>query len=68
MKLPKFLGGNDRELAATKYQGRESATASAARQRRASHRRTGATRAAREGQAWEDNDRQREKNRGRSRR
>lgn len=61
------LFGNDHERAA-RYEGRESATASAARQRRASHRRTGALQAARQGQAWEDADRQREKNRGRFRR
>lgn len=59
MKLPKFLGGNDRELAATKYAGRESASDRAARKeaeasarRRRSHHKSGADRAARKGQAW----------------
>lgn len=49
-----FGGGNDRELAETKYAGRESASASAARSRRNGHKRSGATKAARAGQAWED--------------
>lgn len=62
-----LFGGNDRELAATRYEGRESATAKASRQRRASHRNSGATQAAREGQAWEDADRQRDRSRGRRR-
>ncbi|HEX9755733.1 MAG TPA: hypothetical protein VGA42_08490 [Gemmatimonadales bacterium] len=52
--------GNDHQLAAD-------LNANASRQRRASHRNGGATRAARQGQAWEDADRQREKNRGRRR-
>ena len=52
--------GNDHQLAAD-------LNANTSRQRRASHHRTGATQAARQGQAWEDNDRQREKNRGRRR-
>jgi hypothetical protein len=65
--LSNLFGGNDHERAATKYAGRESATESASRQRRTSHRNNGATRAARQGQAWEDADRQREKNRGRRR-
>lgn len=55
-----FGGGNDRELAETKYAGRESASQSAARSRRQGHRNGGATRAARAGQAWEDADRDRE--------
>lgn len=62
------LFGNDHERAATRYAGRESATDRAARTRRAGHRNGGALRAARQGQAWEDGDRQREKNRGRFRR
>jgi hypothetical protein len=65
VRLPKFLGGgNDHERAATRYPGRESATASASRQRRRSHRNNGATRAARQGQAWEDTDRQRDRHGG----
>lgn len=55
--------GNDHQLAAEQYPGRESATARAARKqrerderaakaRRVSHHRTGATRAARAGQKW----------------
>ena len=55
-----FGGGNDRQLAATRYAGRESASDSAARSRRAGHRNSGAKRAARAGQAWEDADRDRE--------
>ena len=55
-----FGGGNDRQLAATKYAGRESASDSAARGRRAGHRNGGAKRAARAGQAWEAADRDRE--------
>lgn len=51
--------GNDHQLAAD---------LNASRQRSASHRNSGATQAARQGQAWEDADRQREKNRGRRRR
>lgn len=50
------LLGNDHERAAQRPD-RESATASAARQRRRSHRNAGALRAARQGQAWEDADR-----------
>ncbi|MEU6279753.1 hypothetical protein [Streptomyces sp. NPDC047028] len=52
-----FSSGRDRHLAASKYAGRESASDQAARQRRASHRRSGARDAARAGQAWEDRDR-----------
>lgn len=58
--LGDLFGGNDRQLAETKYAGRESASDSAARSRRTSHRNGGATRAARAGQAWEDSDRDRE--------
>ena len=59
MGLLDRLFGNDHERAA-RNPGRESATASAARGRRASHRNGGAKRAARAGQAWEDADRDRE--------
>jgi hypothetical protein len=52
--------GNDAELAAN-------LNAQASHQRRRGHRNGGATRAAREGQAWEDADRQRDRNRGRRR-
>lgn len=51
------LFGNDHERAATQYEGRESASESAGRKRREGHRRGGATKAARRGQAWEDRDR-----------
>jgi hypothetical protein len=54
------LLGNDRQLAATKYAGRESATDRAARSRRQGHRRN-TTQAARQGQAWEDRDRAQER-------
>ncbi|WP_328425989.1 hypothetical protein [Streptomyces sp. NBC_00443] len=53
------LFGNDHERAATRYAGRESASAAAARKRREGHRRN-ATKAARKGQAWEDNGRAQE--------
>ncbi|MFI8300012.1 hypothetical protein ACIGCZ_29210 [Streptomyces nigra] len=53
------LFGNDHERAASKYAGRESATDRAARSRRQGHQRN-ATKAARQGQAWEDNGRSRE--------
>jgi hypothetical protein len=49
--------GDDHQRAADRYEGRESASDSAARSRRQSHKRSGATRAARQGQAWEDADR-----------
>lgn len=69
------LFGNDRAMAATKYAGRESAddrnarrAAAQSARRQARHQRTGATRAARAGQAWDDQDRMREKyGRGRRR-
>ena len=51
-----LAGGNDRELADTRYAGRESASDKAARRRRENYRRT-VTKAARAGQAWEDRDR-----------
>jgi hypothetical protein len=54
------LLGNDHERAKTQYKGRESASQSAARARRNSHRTRGAARAARNGQAWEAADRDRE--------
>ncbi|WP_263165427.1 hypothetical protein [Streptomyces sp. SCSIO ZS0520] len=50
-----LLPGRDRELAATRYAGRESASDRAARLRREQHHRRGATRAARAGQAWAAN-------------
>lgn len=60
-----LFGGNDHELAATQYEGRESASSRAARRDRAPRSNTfgkpsRTTRdAARQGQAWEDADRQR---------
>ncbi|MFF4552740.1 hypothetical protein [Streptomyces sp. NPDC001422] len=57
--------GNDHERAA-KYDA-PSASESAAQSRRAGHRNGGARRAARAGQAWEDNDRDRETGRRRPR-
>ena len=53
-----LVGGNDRKLAATTYADRQSASDKAAAKRRAGHRRN-VTRAARQGQAWEDADRRR---------
>ena len=58
--LSNLFGGNDRQLAATKYAGRESATDRAARKRRENYRRN-VTKAARAGQAWEDRDRQQDR-------
>lgn len=55
-----FRSGADRQLAATKYAGRESATDRAARQRRTGHRRS-LLGTARQGQTWEDTDRANEK-------
>jgi hypothetical protein len=58
-----FTRRSDSELATTRYAGRESATEQAARHRRQGHRRnTG--RAAAQGQAWEDRDRQQERRGG----
>ncbi|MFF0138522.1 hypothetical protein ACFYRN_19030 [Streptomyces sp. NPDC005227] len=51
-----FNRGSDSDLAKTKYEGRESASAAASRKNRAGHRNGGATRAARDGQDWEDRD------------
>jgi hypothetical protein len=59
-RLGNLFGGNDRQLAKTKYPDRESASQTAARARSAGHRNGGARRAARAGQAWEDGDRDRE--------
>jgi hypothetical protein len=53
--------GSDRDLAATKYAGRESASDRAARRRRESYHRKGVQRAARQGQAWEDRDREQDR-------
>jgi hypothetical protein len=54
------LFGNDHERAATKYAGRESASAAAARSRRQGHRRSLGNAAAK-GQTWEDRDRARDR-------
>ena len=56
------LLGNDQERA-SKYQGRESASQAAARKRREGHRRN-LTTTARQGQAWEDADRARDRRGG----
>ncbi|WP_331759910.1 hypothetical protein OG422_31180 (plasmid) [Streptomyces sp. NBC_01525] len=61
------LIGNDREMAATTYSGRESASDEAARKRREGHQRN-ATATYREGQKWEDDERERQDGRGRRRR
>lgn len=55
--------GNDRKLAATKYAGRESATDRAARQRRQGHRRS-IREAAAQSEAWEQQDRARDRRGG----
>ena len=68
-----LVGGNDRQLAATKYAGRESATETAARRRREATEKADRKRQAREratrsrdikrsaraGEAWEEQDRRR---------
>ncbi|MEU3602250.1 hypothetical protein ABZ714_26560 [Streptomyces sp. NPDC006798] len=53
-----FFGliGNDTRMAASTYNGRESATERASRRRRAAHHRS-AAKVDREGQAWEDRER-----------
>jgi hypothetical protein len=53
--------GNDHELAATQYAGRESATERAARIRREKHRSGSAAKAARRGQKWDVKDRQQDR-------
>ena len=53
-----LVPGNDHELAASQYAGRESATDSAARKERARRSRN-ATKADRKGQAWADGHRRR---------
>ncbi|WP_435059740.1 hypothetical protein [Streptomyces sp. bgisy060] len=58
------LFGNDRQMAGTTYSARESASQKAARQRREGHRRN-LTKTARQGQAWEDAERERQDRRGR---
>lgn len=60
MGLLDRLLGNDQQRAATKHQGRESATQQAARSRRQGHRRS-ILGTARQGQAWEDADRANER-------
>jgi hypothetical protein len=64
MSILSRLLGNDHQRAATKYPGRESASESASRGRRRGHRNGGATRAARQGQAWEDTDRRNDRKGG----
>lgn len=53
------LFGNDREMAATTYSGKESASAKAARKRREAHHRDAAS-ADRQGWAWADAQRERQ--------
>ncbi|MEU1628244.1 hypothetical protein ABZ746_23510 [Streptomyces sp. NPDC020096] len=53
------LLGNDRQMAATTYNGQESATAKGTRKRRQGHRRD-VVKVARQGQAWEDDQRARQ--------
>ncbi len=62
MGLLDRLFGDDHERA-TKYEGRESASESAASRRRQGHRRN-LTKTARKGQAWEDRDRQQDRKGG----
>ncbi|WP_327123715.1 hypothetical protein [Streptomyces sp. NBC_01727] len=59
-----LTGGNDRQLAETKYAGRESASEKADRKQKGKDRASRARdvrKAARAGQAWEDEDRRRER-------
>ncbi|MFJ6645788.1 hypothetical protein ACIQPS_09015 [Streptomyces sp. NPDC091290] len=51
-------GGNDRQLADTRYAGRESASDRAARKRRENHRRS-ITKTAAKAERWEQQDRRR---------
>lgn len=53
-----FRPGRDHQLAADRYEGRESATEQAARKRREGHRRSIA-KAARQAEQWEQQDRRR---------
>lgn len=59
MSLLARLFGNDRQLAATRYAGRESASDRAARKRRERHHSRGIREAAARGEAWEKRDRRR---------
>lgn len=61
MGLLDRLLARDRNLADTRYAGRESASETAARKRRAKYHSGSATKAARRGQKWEDTDRRRER-------
>lgn len=54
-----WLFGNDRNLAETKYAGREAASETAARKRRESHRRKGIAKAEKSARKWEAADRRR---------
>jgi len=67
-----LVGGNDHELAATQYAGRESASAAAARKtaereqraaerRRQQHRSSGIREASRASERWEAGDRRRQR-------
>ncbi|MFF4834080.1 hypothetical protein [Streptomyces sp. NPDC001315] len=55
-----FRSGGDRQLAETRYAGRESASETAAKARRQAYKRN-VTKTARKGQAWEDRDRQQDR-------
>ncbi|WP_335941701.1 hypothetical protein [Streptomyces sp. PTD5-9] len=57
------LIGNDRAMADSTYNGRESASEKTTRKRREAHHR-GARAADRKGQAWEDTERTRQDRRG----
>lgn len=57
--LSNLFGGNDHQLAETKYADRESATDRAARKRRQSHHAKGIRQAATAGERWEQQDRRR---------
>ena len=60
ISLGGLLGGNDRELAATKYADRASATDTARAARRAGHHRA-AQRADAQGAAWEAGERRKDR-------
>lgn len=57
--LGRLLGGNDHQLAATKYAGREAASTAAARKRRENHRSKGIAKAEKAARKWEAADRRR---------
>jgi hypothetical protein len=54
-----LIGGNDRQLAESRYAGRQSATDRASQKRRQSYRDKGISRAEKRARRWEETDRRR---------